>query len=216
MDINATDSTDPKYQDHPRIRYYRTDIHEKLQHLLKMLSRTQGRRDDEVPATQGTCVPNGFISGPATRKEDIGVAYELAEDVWFGFDSNSGISETTTLLDRAKDIEWTLRESEGKTVRKGRRESTGKIVFEEWLTSLRTDNHVMGHHFLFEANSKVGSAKSPLLNIDLHNGLRAPRPERPYDSPEPPVIEKASLSEAEAVSLWDAITNTLRPRPGAF
>jgi hypothetical protein len=216
MDINATDSTDPKYQGHPRIRYYETDTDKKLQHLLNLFSRTRGRKDDEVPTTQGTCVPNGFISGPATDREDMGVAYELAEDVWLGFESDGRISGTTTLLDRAEDIEWGLKENEGRTVRKGSRKAMGGLKFDEWLSALRTNDHVMGHLFMLEANSKIGGAKSPLLNIDLHIGLRAPRPERPYDSPEPPAIEKASLSEAEAVALWDAITSTLRPRPGAF
>jgi len=215
MDINAEDSSDPKYDNDPGIRSFGNNTSEKLQHLLNLFSRARGRKDDEVPATQGTCIPNGFISGPATLKEDIGVAYELAEDVWLGFDSFT-IPESNTLLDRAKDIQWGEQENEGRTVRQGRRESKDGVRFEEWLSALRTHSHVMGHEFALEANSKTGSAKSPRINIDLNNGLRAPRPERPYDSPEPPAIEKASLSEAEAVALWDAITNTLRPRPGAF
>ncbi len=216
MEIEANDSTDKKYDNEPDIKLFGNDIPEKTQKLLDLFSRTRGRKDTEIPTTQGTCIPNGFISGPPDGREDLGVAYELMEDVWLGFESDSGILGKTTLLDRGKDIEWGLSENEGKTIRKGSRKSAGDFKFEEWLSTLRTNDHIMGHLFLLEANSKIGSIKTPLINIDLHNGLRAPRPERPYDSPEPPVIEKASLSEAEAVALWDAITNTLRPRPGAF
>lgn len=216
MEIKANDSSDKKYEDEPDIRSFGNDTPEKLQHLLNLFSRTRGRKDDEVPTTQGTCIPNGFIRGPATDKEDIGVAYEFMEDVSLGFDADSGIVESNTLLDREKDIKWGQEENEGYTVRKGRRTSHGNIKFEEWLSGLRTDDQVMGHQFMLEANSLTGSAKNPFLIVELYNGSRAPRPQRPYDSPEPPAIEKASLSEAEAVALWDAITSTLRPRPGAF
>jgi hypothetical protein len=215
MEIDARDmsfSTESRSSTDTR----QTTTPAKLQQLLSLFSRTQGRADSEIPNRQGTCIPNGFISGPAGVREDIGLVYELMEDVWLGFESDSGITGQNTLLDRGKDIEWGLSENEGKTVRKGSRKSTENFKFDEWLSSLRTNDHVMGHLFLLEANSKAGSAKTPLLNIDLHNGLRAPRPARPYDSPEPPAIAKASLSEAEAVALWDAITQTLRPRPGAF
>jgi hypothetical protein len=80
----------------------------------------------------------------------------------------------------------------------------------------------MGQYFTFEANSKKGSAETPLLNVDFFNGDRED-PSAPAEDdlmrilpPKLPPLSKASLSEAEAVDLWDKTTATLRPRPGAF
>ena len=36
----------------------------------------------------------------------------------------------------------------------------------------------------------------------------------PLKGEDPP--QKASLTEGEAVALWDAVSRTLRPRPNAF
>ncbi len=36
------------------------------------------------------------------------------------------------------------------------------------------------------------------------------------DEDERPKFDKASLTDAEAVGLWDSITRTFKPRPGAF
>jgi len=58
--------------------------------------------------------------------------------------------------------------------------------------------------FTLEANSRIGSAKTPLLNIDFQNGQRFNPPDKrppgslPLDSPPP--LAKASLTEGEAVS----------------
>jgi len=215
MEINALDSTDKKYDDDAQIRSLGTDTPEKLSFLNQLLVRTNGRDDLAIPAGQGVCIPNGFIKGPATDKEDIGMAYELAEDVFFNFNTDSGLVQETNLLERGREINTMLEASQGRTVRKGRRDVNGQKI-EEWLMAGKTNNKIDGNQFTLEINSKTSSAKTPLLIVDLHNGLRAPRPERPYDAPFPPDIEKATLSEAEAVALWDAVTQTLRPRPGAF
>ncbi|MDB5933725.1 MAG: hypothetical protein JWQ01_1069 [Massilia sp.] len=74
----------------------------------------------------------------------------------------------------------------------------------------------MTYTFAFEANNAMGSALAPLIRVDFSNGeMIAPR-EQPEDSPSPAPIAHATLSEAEAISLWDAVIPTIRPRPGAF
>ena len=197
----------------------KTTVPEKLAILLKMFSNIRGRADAEIPTEQGVCFANGFMRGPAGSGEDLGMSYMLRDqtDVYLHIESDSGIRESTTLLDRSREINAMVKVSEGRTIRKGKRSSNG-IDFEEWLIAGNTDEpvgfggYVKGHFFTSEANSKIGSAKTPLLNIDLHNGQR---PDQPDDA-EYSEITKASLSEPEAITLWDAIMRTLRPRPGAF
>ncbi|WP_224788927.1 T6SS immunity protein Tli4 family protein [Pandoraea terrae] len=55
-------------------------------------------------------------------------------------------------------------------------------------------------------NSGVGS---PYLLLDFRNGY-------PNYLAESDSIKQASLTEGEAVALWDVISRTLRPRPHGF
>lgn len=217
MWINATDASDPKYQSHPRIKNYGNDTPEKLAHLLNVFNRTKGRADHEIPTAQGVCILNGFVSGPSTDEEVVTIFYHLktAEDVYFRFNTISLYPGSDTLLDRSKDIEAMVAQADGHTLRKGYRK-VNRINGTEYLTAGRTENHVMGHKFVFEGNNKTGSATTPLITIDFDNGTRKPLPERKYDEDSPPALTKATLSEAEAVTLWDAVIPTIRPRPGAF
>ena len=66
-----------------------------------------------------------------------------------------------------------------------------------------------------EANSKTGSAAAPLIVLDFGVGSRIP--EAQFSLEEVAVrkpLDKATLSEPEAVALWDVVVPTLRPRPG--
>ena len=190
--------------------------------LLDVFARIRGRADTEIPSEPGLCFHGGFLQGAATDEENLDMDYVFTDipDVSLSISYNSNIVEDNTLLDRSKDIEANERNAEGHTLRKGKRQSHGGLAFEEWLSAGNTDDHVKGHIFTLEANSKIGSAQTPLLVIDFQNGKRFGIPDKrppgslPLDSPPP--LAKASLSEGEAVALWDAITDTLRPRPNGF
>jgi len=196
----------------------KTDTHEKLAHLLKMYERVRGRADNEVPTEQGVCVHNGFVLGPPTDAEEVLVSYHMknTQDVFFSFETASNLREETNLLDRGKQIESGAADANGHTVRKGRQEAHG-IKYDEWLLTAQTTERVPGQLFTFEANSKIGTAKAPIIMITFHNGYRIPASERSMEeSAVLPGITKATLSEAESVALWDMVIPTLRPRPGAF
>src|SRR5690606_11386987 len=170
------------------------------------------RADDEVPSEMGACIRHGFVKGKPGEEEMISIVYHLdgVEDVYFKVYTDSGLQEDTTLLDRGAAIEAMLKHREGKTLRKGKRETFG-IRSEEWLMALRTNDRIQGHDFTLEANSKIGSARTPLLIVDLSNGYRIPGPELSLEeSAVRPPLTRATLSEAEAMALWDTVTPTLR------
>ena len=222
MWINAFDNMYPEYKNEKWATEVGRDLPEKQALLLDVFMRTRGRTDDEIPSEQGLCFHGGFLRGPATAEENLDMSYVFTDmpDVSLSISSNSNLVSENTLLDRGKDIEPILRISDGQTLRKGTRQSHGGLAFDEWLMAATTDDHVKGHLFTLEANSRIGSAKTPLLVIDFHNGQRVGVPDKrppgsiPLDSPPP--LAKASLTEGEAVALWDAITNTLRARPNGF
>jgi hypothetical protein len=95
----------------------------------------------------------------------------------------------------------------GRTIRKGKVALQG-IDAEEWLIAGETDLGVPGSMFTLEANSMTSGAQSPLLTMDLNTGSpNAFMHDR---------LKAASMSEGEAVALWDVVSRTLRPRPNAF
>jgi hypothetical protein len=219
MWLNASDYEDPKYKNDPLFKDDVTDTPEKLRQLLNVYERARGRADNEIPTEQGICLHRGFVKGPPTDQEEVALFYNLksTEDVFFKFYSNSGLVQRTMLLERGDGIEEMLKLQEGHTVRKGRRQGADGLAFEEWLMALRTIDRIPGTEFILEVHSKTASAKTPLLMVEMFNGARIPGPTLSNEeSAVVPPLQKASLSEAEAVALWDAVTATLRPRPGAF
>lgn len=215
--IKATDTTFPEDADDSIARQLRTNVQEKLDHLLEIYSRIRGRADHEVPAEPGVCFANGFLQGEPTDAEQVDLHYHLktAEDVYFAFHSLSDLVQDNTLLERAPQIEKGLKKRNGTTLRKGKRESHG-VKFEEWLMSMESEQYpgLMFHDMTLEANSTTASAATPLLIIDLDSGVRHPSPSPTLEQAavEKP-LAKATFGAAETMTLWDKATATLRKRP---
>lgn len=215
--LNATDTSFPEDIGNSIAKQLRTDVPEKLTQLLKVYQRTRGRTDNEVPKEQGMYTQNGFVAGPPSDAESVTIFYHLKNtpDVFFAFKTNSSFREKTELLNRGKEINQALQGGDGRVLRKGRVKGPG-IEHQELLAEGRTVDRVIGHLFVAEANSLEGSAMKPVVMIDQNNGYRIPAPE-PGASEDPlPDLKRATLSEAQAVAIWDAVLPTLRPRPGAF
>jgi hypothetical protein len=227
MTIKANDVSYPEYKADKQLQELGSTVKPKLAILQALYARTAGRPSGEIPTQPGTCIQNGFISGPASDKMSESISIDFVSksmpDVNFTLQSNSGIRGTTTLLERLPDIEASLKAAKGHFIRKGHHTNPKGMSYDEILMAAITPNdHVMGQYFTLEANSKKGSAETPLLNVDFFNGDRED-PSAPAEDDlmriQPPKLSplsKASLSEAEAVDLWDKTTATLRPRPGAF
>ncbi|NMM25686.1 MAG: hypothetical protein HHJ12_00015 [Glaciimonas sp.] len=217
--VKATDTRFPEYAGDKGIQAMEIDVPEKLALLLAVYQRTQGRADTEVPNGQGVCFPNGLVRGPATDQEHLDISYYLggAPDVSFEFHSLSDIGpEDTELLDRGAAIEGSLKAKHGYTLRKGH--VRGQLEgAQEWLIGYKPLDEIAYQSFTLEANSKTGSAMAPLIVLDFGVGSRIP--EAPLSLEEVAVrkpLSKATLSESEAIALWDVVVPTLRPRPGAF
>jgi len=211
MQIEGSDFTYPDQTNDPIVKQLKekNDVPNKARQVAFLLDKVRGRTEDEIPTEPGFCFIGGFLPGKPIVQENIGVQFVLHghHDVSFDLDTNSNIQETTTLLQRGDDINAALKQNEGRTIRKGPVELPG-MQAEEWLMAGVTELHIPGHHMTLEANSKIGSAKTPLVILDMDTGsnsiLLLDR------------VEKASLTEAEAIALWDVVSRTLRPRPNGF
>lgn len=200
----------------------KTDTPEKLAHLLKVYERVSGRKDTEVPSVPGLCIPNGFVAGAEREGQETDAVYHLngAPDVWFGFGSSDAIKEATSLFDRAPDVERAMKDGGSKTLRKTKRLLHGQ-EYEEWLwVNTPEQDGIRGTHFLMHGNELRADPKQPFIEFKLLNGDRIPVPELSMQQKDAlrlnEILTKATLTEAEALAIWDKVSATLRPRPGAF
>ncbi|KVU67591.1 hypothetical protein WK73_25640 [Burkholderia ubonensis] len=211
LGIEGSDFLHPDQTQDPIVQQIpvKNDVPEKTTLIFDLVKRLRWRADNEIPSEPGLCFPTAFLPGKAGEKEVAGAQFVLVSnrDVSIGIESNSGIREPNTLLQRGEEINRDLKAIGGRTIRKGA-VTLQKINAEEWLFTGKTDSGVQGTKCLLEANSMTSSAQSPLLMLDLDAGST--------NAFMQDHIESASMSEGEAVALWDAVSRTLRPRPNAF
>jgi hypothetical protein len=212
LETKAYDVTMSSEKDNPAAQEIGNNVPEKTELVLDMLERVRGRAEDEIPSASGICFAGGFLPGKASDGEEVSASFFLKgkEDVSFELKTYTDIVQSNTLLQRGEDINEILKNTEGgRTIRKGRVELSG-MQAEEWLSAGMTPSKVQGNFLTLEANSQIGSAKTPLIILDMDNGL-IPSDMQWGDRP-----KKASLTEGEAVALWDAVSRTLRPRYNGF
>jgi hypothetical protein len=177
------------------------DVPEKTGLVLGLIQKVRGRADDEIPIEPGVCFQGGFLPRKAGDGEDIRVFFAMKDkpDVNFELATDTDMRDQLkdTLPSRLPQIQLEMKEADGRIIRTGEVD-VGGIKAQEVLISGNTVANTRGHRFLLEANTAIGGAMSPFLTLNL------------YD------IKKGSLTEGEAISLWDTVSRTLRPRPNGF
>jgi hypothetical protein len=224
--VKAVNGLFPELANDPYWSSRGNDVPKMLSLLNTILERTRGRLDTEIPAEPGLCFANGFVKGlPSIEdKDSMQLAYQLKDtrDVYFNIQSLTTVREENTMLDRSAKIESGMKESDTQTIRKGKR-LINTINAEEWLMQGPTPDRVKGNLFQLRANETASAVEDPYFDVKFHNGFRIPHPDTVNMTEDQkdrlginePLV-KASLSEAEAIAMWDAISKTLRPRPSAL
>ncbi|MDR0807069.1 MAG: hypothetical protein LBN41_10060, partial [Enterobacteriaceae bacterium] len=206
------DVSDPKYQK-DREEYINSgtkesdlnDKPQKLAEIQNLLSRLNGRKDDEVPTQPGSCIPEGFIrDGNIKAKEDVALLYRQGDFV-FAISSENASEESESLLERENEINAVIISSGAHTLKKGSVALSG-ITAEEWLMKARQgiyqpeDKMVPYYLFSFYINEKSADFEHPLLSVELHNSG----------------LETKNYTDSQLVEIWDRITRTFRYRSNAF
>lgn len=215
--IDARDMTNVRRLNEGDTR--RTDTEEKYRQLVDLFSRLRGRAETEVPKVQGFCIANGFVVGPPGDSENVSIAFHLdgAPDVFFNVsEPGENIKERERLLERSAKVEAEMKLSGTQTIRKGVVKHGG-MEFDEWLFKGPTHDRVPGTMFVQVGNESKPGRQFPFVRLELFNGFRIPAPERtPEESAQLQELKRATLSEAEAIAVWDKVAPTLRLRPGAL
>jgi len=214
LEIDAHDYTNPDRTSDILVQKMgiTNEVPKKLGRVLDFLDRVRGRPEDDIPSEPGVCFVGGFMKGKAAETvetENVTTAYAILRnpDTIFLIETDTDIQEDTTLLQRSREVSAHLLHFKVKTLRRGVVDLPD-LPAEEWLTSTDTLAGAPGHYLTLEANAQIGSPRSPYLMLNFQTGITNMALDTPPKS--------SSLSDNEVVSLWDAVTRTLRPRPNGF
>ncbi|WP_155835318.1 T6SS immunity protein Tli4 family protein [Herbaspirillum sp. RV1423] len=210
LETKTWDYTRSKLTDESSVKEMGNRVPSRLGYMMGLLYDFRGLSDGEIPKEPGVCLTGGFIKSEASDEEEVSVGFRLEQhqDVFFRLETNANLREDETLLQRSSQINETIQSRDGKTLRKGRLDSKDLSTAEEWLASGRMQAGTPGTFFMLEANSMIGSAKTPWLSFDMKTGV--------FDKYQKDQPQHASLTEGEAIGLWDAVSRTIRVRPGAM
>jgi len=178
-----------------------------LEKLAQLVTQFRSREENEIPTEAGYCFDGGFITEPITAKQTerttMFVGLNGHPDVSIALNMIAGITTPRTLLERdaAASIGDENR-SRFHIFRRGPRPWNGEPG-EEVLERVHEFNGDYVHSFMWELiHNKTDSVFTPLMSFELSTGHG-----------QPGTTVNSSLTDAEALALWDKMLSSLRVRP---
>jgi len=175
--------------------------------VAQSLAGLRPRPDTEIPTDPGYCFPGGFIASAEWENEEALTEFSLPGhpdayvSVWFYPLAASKRDEP--LLDRMGGVVNSLGNlaSHVHVLRKGERTVAG-YPGQEYLFTAPNGGGTPAHNFVWETQGE-GTLEDPVVIIQMETGTQ--------DGKGNP--QKSSLSNEEALALWDRIVSTFRVRP---
>ena len=182
---------------------------------LKSLARLmRPLKEGEIPTDSGLCLDRAFMAEPKQAiGEAFGIGIRLKEfpDVHFSISTTKKerLVESDALeprlLQAERDAikaghgEWYARI---KTLRRGNRSIGHWNGFEVLAFKPKQAGAGAAHEFVFVSQGEPNNPLLPVLEIEMHTGIGGNRTG----------AARSSLSDDEAVALWDAVTRSIRVR----
>lgn len=186
-----------------------------IQGLNEVASLLRVRREQEVPTDPGICIEDGFVrASSGLIRELISLGIRLAEfpDVHFSLSVNNkdAFVDSDALEPQLKQGEENARSmGQGawyariKTLRRGQR-AIGKWRGFEVLAHMPAQAEAgETHEFAFLSQGEPGNPFLPVLDLEMHSGVKGNQIGG----------GKPSITDEEAVALWDKLTKSIRVRP---
>jgi hypothetical protein len=159
-----------------------------------------------IPNDAGFCFGHGMIEGLSNADQAeftvMFVGLKDHPDLTIALSSAAGINPGKSLISRYEEnpidllYRWRFH-----SVRQGQRALNG-IPGEEHLERVHEENGSNVHGFMWESHGTNSDVYLPVLSLEFDTGHG--KSGRPVDS---------SLSDSEALALWDKISSSLRRRP---
>lgn len=178
-----------------------------LNTLAQLVLQFRSREANEIPSEAGFCFDGGFITEPITVEQSerttMFVGLNGHPDVSIALNMIAGITTPKTLLQRdAEASAGDENRSRFHVFRRGARPFNGEAG-EEVLERVHEFNGNYGHSFMWElVHNRTDSVFTPLMSFELSTGMG-----------QPGTTVNASLTDAQAIALWDKMLSSLRVRP---
>jgi len=188
---------------------------EDLVELAQISKLITARADSEIPTTPGVCVDGAFI--PDARKigperVTVGVRLRGFKDVHFSLAvttkdvivQSDGLDERLKSAERAAAslgrLDWY---KSIKVFRKRNRKVGAWQGLEVLARKPRQKGETSSHEFAFVSHGEPNNPMLPVLDVEMLTGVQDNR----RGALEP------SVTDAEAMEIWDRLVNSIRPRP---
>lgn len=185
------------------------DVDNTVASLNKVAAFLRSRRDDDVPAESGTCIDGGFVSLLSKFEQTtVGIRLKEFPDVHLSIDvlkNDRYLPEYSDLETRLKDAErggghWYSRIA---FFRRGPRKIGAWKGAEALALKPAQEGVKASHEFHFISLGAPNASLQPRLDVQLDTGASGHKMG----------AVKPSLSDEEAVALWDKLIGTIRIRP---
>lgn len=178
-----------------------------LKELAQLVTQFRSREENEIPTEAGFCFEGGFITEPITVRQtertNMFVGLNGHPDVSIMLNMTAGITTNETLLERHdRTSVGDKYRSRFHLFRRGTVTLNGQAG-EELLERVHELNGNYGHKFMWEAvHNKTDSVFTPDMSFEMSTG-----------NGQPGTTVDASLTDAEALVLWNKMLSSLRVRP---
>ncbi|MBS8269431.1 hypothetical protein DYI26_11930 [Halomonas litopenaei] len=197
----------------------------RLRQIRYLLDHLDALPPEGIPDSPGACFAHGLLATRATPsipgaiistpQEEVVMRFVDRErdDVHLTVTTESDFTEGNTLLDRFGEIENGLSLDPNAAIfRSGEVTLPGIPQAAAWVGRITEDAYDIPTTYAYlEGNSRLGDPLTPFFKIFLYNGEAFD-----HRAPRDLLRNRASLTDVEAVGMWDAVTRSFRPRPGAY
>jgi hypothetical protein len=191
-------------------------LYEEAVRKLKMAAAlVRGRADNEIPSEPGICVEGAFLGEspvPMAEAVTLGIRLKDFNDVHVSIEmtKKNYLVESDAIVPRLKAAERDAVRSGSqawyqaiKTLRRGNRKIGAWTGYEVLARKPTQEFEQQSHEFVFLSQGEPKNPMLPVVEIELHTGVSG----NVIGGTEP------SLTDDEALYLWDKVTSSLRPRP---
>ncbi|WP_374402682.1 T6SS immunity protein Tli4 family protein [Niveibacterium sp.] len=189
-----------------------------LKDTLKALAAFRPRTPNEIPAEPGFCIEGGYFAGtPEANQETASIRLTLKDhpDLWIDIETDTIGKEQVidggllARIDKGMSVpmsaEITALFARVRTLRRGPH-PVGPVKAEELLQTMPNKTGRMAHQFTWEAFGERAQTLAPSIRVEFETGKNKTGDE--YSG-------QPSLTDAEAIALFDTIVNSIRLRPTA-
>jgi len=188
--------------------------HDRIATINKVAGQLKLRSESEIPPGSGTCIEGGFV--PLDLKYErvtVGVRLKEFPDVHFSVDVHKNqerLAESGRLeLMREQAKDDAEKRGHGslfariKILRKADRQVDAWKAIELLTRTPAHDEDTETHEFRLQSLGAVDDLLQPHLDVRLDSGVKNDRR----------ASVKPSITDEEAIALWDKLTNTIKVRP---